>query len=322
MIFCDATDDLMSRDLLRVLETNCVKARKLRKEISEIKALKDNCNCMDFKLEEEIKTTINTTESNTADAYYNKIFSYTLMYKSLNSGFSREDLLDILPSFQDYHFKDIIFRLKAEIVREEKEINELINEDKDSFSEEELEELRKLLVEQERRKKILDDIEKDEKIVDDADDVAVNKVVLIPSRSGKIRIFDELSNVPIEYRTRFLELINSIINGSFKNFKRFVSNDNLLGFCEVRGFQTRVIFRRIIKDTYALVSAFIKKSDNSYGYRDYLTARIIEYSAVEKQIKENLDNEDFMTQNNLYVEELLNLLGSKEKGKRLRKERR
>lgn len=320
MIFCDAADVFRSRDLLRVLETNCVNARKLRKEISEIKALKDNYNITDSKLEEEIKTTIKTIESNTVDAYYNKIFSYVLMYKSLNSGFSKEDLLDILPSFQDYHFKDIIFRLKAEIVREEKEINELINED--NFSEEELEELRKLLVEQERRKKILDDIEKDEKIVDDTDDVAVNKVVLIPSRSGKIRIFDELSNVPIEYRTRFLELINSIINGSFKNFKRFVSNDNLLGFCEVRGFQTRVIFRRISKDTYALVSAFIKKSDNSYGYRDYLTARILEYRAVEKQIKENLDNEDFMNQNNLYVEELLDLLGSKEKGKKLRKERR
>ena len=62
-----------------------------------------------------------------------------------------------------------------------------------------------------------------------------------------------------------------------KNVKRFKNNNDLVGVCEVKGYQVRVVFARIDKDTYGLITALVKKQDNDSNYRNFLKKRISKY---------------------------------------------
>ena len=86
---------------------------------------------------------------------------------------------------------------------------------------------------------------------------------------GNIRVIDEIEKISKsspEFCSEFLELFQSIQDGSFKRVKRFLNNNKLVGISEVRGFKPRVVFDRIGKNDYAIITAFLKKCDNDRGY--------------------------------------------------------
>ena len=146
-----------------------------------------------------------------------------------------------------------------------------------------------------------------------------NRIVLIPTISGNIRVIDELEHIPSDYYDSFLELINSIINGTFKNVKTFTSNYHLTGISEVKGFKTRVVFSRLDKNTYGLITAFVKKTDTDKLYKDTLTRKVSHFKENEAKLKEKIKDKEFMELNDLYVEELFNLISPKEAEVELKK---
>ena len=87
---------------------------------------------------------------------------------------------------------------------------------------------------------------------------------------------------------------------------------NFAGFSEVRGFQVRIVFTRISKNQYALITAFTKKCDNDKGYRDSLAQKLSDYRLIEGKIKELAQDEEFLKENQLNVERLYALLGKVE----------
>ena len=146
-----------------------------------------------------------------------------------------------------------------------------------------------------------------------------NRIVLVPTINGNIRIIDELEHIPSEYYDSFLELINSIINGTFKNVKTFTSNPQLTGVSEVKGFKTRVVFSRLDKNTYGLITAFVKKTDTDKLYKETLTRKVTHFRENESKLKERIKDSEFMELNDLYIEELFNLISPKETGIELKK---
>ena len=51
--------------------------------------------------------------------------------------------------------------------------------------------------------------------------------------------------MPIEYMPLFKELVDSIVDGTFKNVKGFNNNNNLNGLSEVKGPGVRIVFKKI-----------------------------------------------------------------------------
>ena len=86
-------------------------------------------------------------------------------------------------------------------------------------------------------------------------------------------------------------------------------NNKLVGISEVRGFKPRVVFDRIGKNDYAIITAFLKKCDNDKGYKESLELKIQKYMSQRDNMIKNLNNSEYRTLNEQYTNELFEKLG-------------
>lgn len=296
------------KELLSSIEKKCKDNRSLRNELNRLKKQYN----IEPEIEESNKVIVNSKEVCVEDTEFDnddEMSFYLDNYKHLDDTFSIQDIIDVLPTKDNYNYDDIVNRLIAESYKEIKEINELLIDD--SLTKEELVECKDLITKEKTKIKYIREArnKEDEEVVQEHK----NRIVLVPTIAGNIRVIDELEHIASEYYDSFLELINSIINGRFKNVKTFTSNNNLMGISEVKAFKIRVVFSRLDKNTYALITAFVKKSDNDKLYKETLTKKVNHFKDNEELLKKKLKDEEFMKLNDLYVEELLTLLGSKDK---------
>lgn len=307
-----------SNELLATIERNFTKARELREQIKRLKE-KPDMDVFDISVINDTKQDVEEV-SNIEDKEFEDEVEYFLdSYKMITGDFSRDDLLNILPSRKSYHFKNIIIRLQAEAVKEIKEIYDFINEEKDSIGSEELEEFKGEIEKINKKRNLLKEV-----LVDKDEDVSLveevhNNIVLVPTLAGNIRIIDDIEHIPGEFYASFLELINSIVDGTFKRVKRFTSNNYLSGVSEVKGHQVRVVFSRLNKNSYALITAFVKKTDNNKEYQEFLKKRVWEFKGIEDSLKEKINSAEFIENNDFYVNELFNILDNETKNKSYKK---
>ena len=279
--------------------------QKCKEELESIQNLEFNINKLKseigrLKLEEQVQD----------DSFEDEINYYLRSYRQLDENFKDADIKSILPRKKHPRYKDILLRLSLESVKEIKEVNEILRNE-DISAEEKI--LCEGIIETEKRK--IDFIKsrliKSDKEEKDEQEEK-NKIILAPTATGNIRLIDELEHIPNDYYAGFKELIDSIIDGTFKNVKAFASNSELSGLTEVKGFKIRVAFARIDTNTYALISAFIKKSDNDKLYRETLIRKAREYYRLEDSIKQNLSNPEFLEENEKSIQQLFNILSPKE----------
>ena len=148
-----------------------------------------------------------------------------------------------------------------------------------------------------------------------------NKIYLISNRNGRIRVLDDLDRIPVDYYDEVSSLMESIVDGTFKRFKKFnKSTDlNVAGISEVRGHKVRILFDRIDSNTYAIITTFLKKADNEKVYREFIRCRIAEYKNNENIYKKAILDPELMELNEEYVNELWDKLGnSKEKSSKIK----
>ena len=219
-----------------------------------------------------------------------------------------ESIKNVLPEPSNYYYEKIIMRLIAEISRDIKEYREILITFGSTMDKEELEEYRNEIVFNNAVRLILKDIlftEEKEEYLDEK-----NKLIFVPIKStGKIRVFDEMKDIPEEEYPGFIELFQSIKDGTFKNAKRFTNNVNLSGASEVKGHQIRIVYQRLSKDCYAIVSVFMKKTQNNDNYRKAVEAKYTEYKAMEKELKESIKNPEFLEKHKKYEDDLFRMLG-------------
>ena len=296
-------------EMLEVIEENIKTAAIYREEIHKLKLQTSKVKKQESK-ELPIKSKQELEKTPYCDIDFEEEIEYYLTdYNSLTEETLEESLLSILPSHKTHRYKDIIFRLISESLKEIKEISELILKGK--FEKEDIIEMRKFISLEERKIKILkehlnqeDELSKEEEIN--------NEIILVPSLSGNIKIIDDLEKIHPSFYENFLELIESIKSGTFKGVKRFTNNMRFAGISEVRGQQVRIAFTRLNKNTYALITAFTKKCDNDKGYRDSLIQKLSDYRILEPKLQELIEDEEFQRENTLNVERLYALLGKQE----------
>lgn len=301
----------LCREELNILQNQETKISKLKDEISRLKLKKTVVN------KETVKENINEVileEKKEDDSFKDEMNFYLLSYRQLSEDFTKEEINEILPKKKNPKFKDILLRLSLESVKEIKEVKELLREEEISLEEKEL--CNKII--ESENKKI--DYIKSKLIVSDKEEIEEqeekNNIVLVPTLSGNIRIIDDLEHIPNDYYEGFKDLINSIIDGTFKNVKTFSNNEGLIGISEVKSFKIRVVFKRLNDNTYALITAFMKKWDNDKLYQESLISKVKEYYLIESELKKLINDHEFMEENEKNVQQLWNVLSPKEEIKR------
>ncbi len=292
------------------IDANCEKASVTRREIEKLKKQNVN-NDEERKLEIFETDEIVEEKESIDDEFEDEIDFYLNDYLYISDNFTMDELINILPNKNNYRFNDIIMRLYAESLKAMNEYRMLAKDDDNS--KEDLAEISKALVAEKRKMSCLLEIINHKDDIKEKDNK--NKLFLIPNSTGSVKILDDLRSEDASFYPSFLELINSIEDGTFKNVKRFKNNNDLVGVCEVKGYQVRVVFARIDKDTYGLITALVKKQDNDSNYRNFLKKRISEYRKVCPSLKKYISDEKIMAENSDNLVELYNILGvAKENG--------
>lgn len=243
------------------------------------------------------------------DDFEEEIDYYLSDLLALGDNDLKQNIEDILPSRSNGNYSKIVLRLISEMQREINEINEVIFGEQ--IDEEELQDFKNEISLFEKKKEVL----KESLIIEELDQEQKselkkrNRLIFIPTNYGNPRVFEELKDIPQEYYSNFLELVESIKDGSFKGVKRFTNNVTLKGACEVRGFSTRIIFIRLSHDCFGLLTAFLKKTKNGKGYRKQLELKMTEFNKIKDSIIEKLDDEEFLLENEEIERDLYFLLG-------------
>lgn len=238
--------------------------------------------------------------------FENEVEYYLSQLKELKNSNIEDEFETSIPSRMHYQYERILTRLKLESIRLIKEIKDLLAEeglsleDMNAFKEELDLELKKI----ELINKALEPVKETEQTSTKKD----NKLIFVPTSGGDIRALDEIDSIPYEYYDRFLGLFQSIKDGTFKNVQRFTGNNELNGLCEVKDFKVRVIFVRLTKDSYAIISAFTKKSDNDKAYRAAVIKKYNDFQLAESSLRKNIQNEEFLELHKTYETELFEKL--------------
>lgn len=311
MIFKEIDFSSENEELLATIEKNCAMAINARNEIRNAERLLSQQKKESVVERKAVSNENSGVEVKRDDEFEDMIKCFKADYASLEDGFNEDDLFDLLPSKKSYRYKDVLLRLIAESTKEINELIEFSNED--DTTADDLLEIKKLIQNEQRKISILKELlnkkeENKDEVIDEK-----NSLILIPTTGGNIRVISELENMSIEYMPLFKELFDSIVDGTFKGLKGFNNNNDLNGMREVKGNGVRVVFKRLTKKKYAIVTAFIKRNNNNTGYQDSLRSKVTDFKLIQDKIKNNLNNQEFMDQNDLYVEELFNILGEEEK---------
>ena len=304
-------DNTTEEELMSVLKENANINKQIKEQIQKMSKVTESSE-IEIKEVPSIPLTCPKIETKEENGFLTELDCYVSEFKKLDWRNIKDKIDDVLPVPDSYNYTSVILRLILEISKDIKDINEIITEEVDTLTDEELKEYKDEVLALNNTISILKGkLEEDTNIIEST--VAENRIVFTPTGLGNIRVFDELKDIPQEYYEGFLGLFKSIKNGSFKNFRRFEYNNKLAGLMEVKDFQKRVAFVRISENIYLIVSMFVKKNQNNNGYRKALEAKYAESKSMIDTIKKNIENEEFMHLQKEYELELFRLLsGEKE----------
>ena len=303
--------DVTEEKLLEAMKKNANTASLCREQIRKMKAAAAKTKkVVPIPNIEEYQTDSVTIEDEDKANFEDEIEYYISSMKEITADNIDSEIEDVLPVRKNPNYRTILYRLKLEALRNIREIEELFEEADET---EDLTIFKDEVILEQRKISYIDKSltqQKSSEVTQEQEEK--NNIVFVPTSGGSIRVLDEMERIPQEYQAGFKELFDSIQDGTFKGIKKFKNNNALNGIIEVKGFQVRVVFARLNKNTYALITAFIKKCDNDNGYVSVLKQKVADYRTISEQLKKNLSNPEFMDQQREYKEELYRLLGEQD----------
>ena len=303
-------------ELIKTIESNNLKLINILHSIEQMESKPQtdlNSNEISNKLLSE-SIPISSKEDNENTDFENEVdYYFSIINRFGETQNLCENIHNSLPSKKNPNYKNIVLRVKMELLKNIKDINDLLKEEEANLSTEILEDFKNEIKLNSKKIKMISTIENSVALEQETEEIQ-NNLIFVPTSSGNIRVLEELNDISQEYFPGFKGLFESIIDGSFKNVKRFnSSNSKNSGISEVKDFKIRVVYDRIGPNDYAVITAFIKKSDRDRGYLEALNLKIKNYEAQKEELKNNLSNPEFIKIQNQYTNELLNMLETKDK---------
>lgn len=298
---------ITEENLIKVISKNLKTSRLMAAEIDNLRKHSTPFLSQDEENDEESAFDDSKVNDNESDEdFEDEVDYYYQLFKSYKIDDLEGDISRILPNRKKYNYERILHRMRAEVLKSIKQIKDFINSENVTLEEAEL--FRGDLLLERKRLEVLDRHLGPEAI--DVDEVIENKLVFFPTANGNIHVFDFLESLDPSYFERFNDLFMSIKNGTFKNVKRFRNHNMLTGLSEVKAPLARVVYARLSSDVYVIISAFIKKTHVDQGYSNFLVKHCRDYRNIERLLRKNIDDEEFMRLNSEYEKELFRLLGN------------
>ena len=309
-------------ELLKKIEEDCDAAKEKKALVRSMEALQNKRSSENVSfftaqgtnLENDDEMDLSTDDSSKFEDF---LALYLSDYKNMSGDIKFEELLAFLPARNNGYYSDLIKRLIFESMHEISVWSNYHDSNSDDLSTEDLQFYSEFIKSERKKIALLRKALVHEDTVSNDDEVEENKLVLVPTPGGNIRIIEDLQHISPEYYPAFLELIKSIQEGTFTYLKPIAYGLKSTIF-EVKGFKERVVFARIKGNHYALISAFVKKADTDKQYRNNLFRQYDNFKKQEGFLIESLDWEEFVKENDLQVEEMYRLLG-KESSKKLKR---
>lgn len=142
-----------------------------------------------------------------------------------------------------------------------------------------------------------------------------NSLVFLKTSSGNACILSNLKSksVPIEEYPSFLRLLKSIQEGTFQNLRKLESRSSLY---EVKDGSSRVVFSRVYKDYYCILTAFVKKCWWEKELEELLSNVDYQYANQAVSIYKELESEnlEFINSERKIEERIFGLLENKRVG--------
>ena len=313
-VFLNVDENATSEELERIIKYNMGRANILRDSIKDLdKAEKLKESPLVDKDNSQVSVKLDLEEEEEEEYLY----YYQSLKNELSECRTNEELADAvlnnLPSRENKKYSSLINRIKLEVLKEIHELDTML-EDEDIKNDTELSE--EILSEKEKLYEIISIIEyaqtkgQEDKIEELL--ITENRLIFLETPSGSIYAENDLYSIPEEYYEVFKNLLLSIKDGTFKNAKMFNSSHQTLGgMSEVKDFKTRIVFDRIGKHTYAIISIFTKKCDIDNSYRESLSNRVSYYKKNKNYLVGMLEDNEFIEKNKSIEIELLKGLETK-----------
>lgn len=287
-----------------------MKEKQIQKELKAIQNIKNNATTNNFENKEDDQTINNKPIKSYNSELDLDISSYMKIIRSVNNV---EDLENILPDYYTDKYEHLIQKILLDLQKDAKDFYDLYVS---SIDEDEKQEYMKELKEVKEKINYIIDYHQEQLLQQDnletEEHESNNKIIYLKTESGTPYSLKDLKNIDPTYYESFLELFNSIENGSFKNFKSFNgSNSNIGNIYEVRGFKTRIIFDRVSNDTYIVLLMLVKKINNDTYYQTALSDRVNTYRKQKNDILKSINNEDYLNECNEITNEIKETLSSK-----------
>jgi len=223
---------------------------------------------------------------------------------------NEDEIIELLPKREDLQFDNILSMIIINLYKEKVEILNFIH------SQQNMNEVQSMFQED------IDDIDsKIEYILDYKNyeeeneyEEKDNKIIFLKNSFNEPIVFNNLSGYE-EYYDSFLELIDRIKKGKFKKMRNFTNNNKIVDIMEVKGFKTRILFARITDDIYVVLAAFVKKCDTNLRHRHFIENISSKYQVQKNVLLNNLENPNFMIEEDKYYQQLITMLSEKKKVK-------
>ena len=229
-----------------------------------------------------------------------------------------DELISILPDEKIENSKDIINIIILKLVEDVVDIKKMLYQERNKidistkeYFENEIEKLQLKI-------KYIRNITNSKDCEINEEKEETNDLVFLTTNRGNPCVYQDLKDIPSEQYDTFVVLLDSIINGKFTNLRTFNNNDSLRDLREVKYGQSRIIFRQLASNCYAIIYMFIKKVDKDAYYHSSIANRndLFMQSVDEMTLLANT-SEDYLEENRMILSDIYETLNSKNKVKKV-----
>lgn len=288
-------DSKTEEELKAAIECNSRTYRLMSSKVESLRKLQQAAKekARTTIIEEEPEKVVEQPISTLDSEFEEEVDYYLSQVKELSID-NLDEIEEALPNRKNYDYERIVRRIQAELMKNIKELRDFIatesltKEDAEEFATEINSELSKITaISKELAKTEEEELSSEEEQIP-------NTLIFVPTSGGNIRVQDEIDHIDQSYYKRFEMLLSSIKDGTFKGIKKM--HGELAGLTEVkdRPSGARITFMRLDKKTYAIISAFVKKSDNNNGYQKMVASHYQTYLSAEEDLKKAIQNPEFI----------------------------
>ena len=288
------------RELISQIEKH--NAEIYRRKTMELKSFKERSQ--NLTEEKKITKNVEIQEEYVAKPEKEEKTDITFYWNLLQSCKNESDYIHALPKPTNPQYNLLMNLILAECLKEMKEIEEFLQEE-ELTEEEKLEFINELKEKRNRFSKVLQYRDHKEELEVEEEE---NKLIYLDSFYGNTYALNDIKKIDVKFYETFLELIESIQNGTFKNIKAFQNNQKLNGLLEVKGFHERIVFKRMSETIYAIIYIFVKKDKYDGGYAISLKNRAEIFWSQFESLKKLANNPEYLEEQYKTTEEIKRIL--------------